>query len=100
MNFFCHLKKTFDEGDHKREDHHIELGIKNIKNQIEPNISIDVFNNDMQARIRNLEGEGSGWLYERISSKKKEMCKTFTLIGGTYRELPFNNQAILNIQKR
>ena len=51
-------------------------------------------------RFENLEGQRSGLLYEKIMTMQKQVYKTNLLSSGTYRELPINNQADLNIKSK
>ena len=52
----------------------------------------------MQTRFENLEGQGSGLVYEKLMSLQRELYKTTPLRAGIYEEVPNNNQAIMKIK--
>ena len=72
--------------------------MKNVKTQNELDSSINETSNDFQTRIENLEGQRSGLVCEQIMSMEIEMYKTDPLSAETYKELPNNNRAGLNIK--
>ena len=55
-------------------------------------------NPELQTRIENQEIQGDGLVYNKIMSQQRENYKTNPRIGRTYRELLFNNPAILNFK--
>ena len=61
------------------------LGMKHVKNQIEHEVSINEINNELQTRIENLEGHGSGLIYEKIISMQIEMYETNLILVGSYK---------------
>ena len=72
--------------------------MKHVKTQIELELSINERNNELQTKFENLERQGSGLVLKKIMSMQIKIYKTNPLIGGTYKELPIDNQAILNIE--
>ena len=47
----------------------------------------------------NIQGQGDGLVYEKNLSMHLENYKTNRLGGGSFKKLPINNHAILNIEK-
>ena len=56
-------------------------------------------NTELQTRIENLDGRGSGLVFKKIMSMQIEAYETNFFSGWTYRELPIVNHAVLKIEK-
>ena len=76
LGFYCHF-----DGDFEREYHRFRLGMKHVKNQMELEVSINEINNELQTRIENLEGQGSGLIHEKIKSMQIELYETKPILA-------------------
>ena len=70
-----------------------------VKTQIELESLINETNNELEAKVGNIELHGPGWVFDRFISLQFKMCEMDSLTGGISIKLPNNQQAISNFQK-
>ena len=83
-----------------QRNNEIELYINlNINNNLtESDIdNIDV-TSQLEDQIQNQKMKESGWIFDKINSRKISFYKTTELNGSSYVEIPLRSSAILNIQ--
>ena len=90
LSFFYHFEKTTKREGEK--NHFNKLRKKQITNQSDFETSIQKINNELEAKIENMEMKGSSFVFDKITSMQFEMHKTKSLLGGIYTKLPMNNQ--------
>ena len=87
-----------DEKDQRNDEIEVIIKLKINHNLTESDIDITDVRSQLEHRIQIQETKESGWIFDKINSRKISLYKTGELNGSSYIEIHLGSNAVLNIE--